>query len=98
MPYIAFLHAGISIIGLYPEGLFLENFYFHWPSRTKMQHLYQKLLKEDNGYQKCLRCKDVRDKNLEFLCSENSWDKVDLEWSETIKAKPTGNNSGYITY
>ena len=98
MPYIVFLHAGISIIGLYPEGLFLENSYFHWPSRTKMQNLYQKLLKEDIGYQKCLRCQDVRDKNLEVLCSAISWDKVDLECSETVKYKPTGNNSDYITY
>ena len=43
--YITFLHAGFSTLGLYREELDPENFYFQWPSRTKMQRLYQKFLK-----------------------------------------------------
>ena len=27
----------------------IHIFYFQWPTRTKTQHLYQKLLKEGNG-------------------------------------------------
>ena len=43
-------------IGLYHEELVPYNLYFQWPDRTKMQHMYQKLLKEGNGDNKYLRC------------------------------------------
>ena len=43
--YITFLHAIISTLGIYPEELILEIFFYQCPVRTKMQHMYQKLLK-----------------------------------------------------
>ena len=46
--YITFLHAGIYSIGLYPEELDPENFYFQWQDRTKVQHMYQ-FKKKGNG-------------------------------------------------
>ena len=39
----------------------------------------------------------LQDKKFEVLCSAVLLDKVDLECSETVKAKPTENDSGYIT-
>ena len=33
--YITFLCDGMSTLGLYPEKLFKENFYFLWHARTK---------------------------------------------------------------
>ena len=41
--YINFMHSDESTIGLYPEYLDTENFYFQWPGRTKMQHIYQRI-------------------------------------------------------
>ena len=43
--YITFLHAGLSTLGIYPENIDSENFYFQWPDRTKMQRMYKKFLK-----------------------------------------------------
>ena len=37
-------------------------------------------------------------KNIEVVCSEILLNKVYLECSETVKSKPTGNGSGFITY
>ena len=54
-----------------------------------MQRLYQNILKEDNGDQKCLMCADLRDNNFGVICSEIALDKVDLECAETFKDKPT---------
>ena len=34
--YITFIHSGLSTLGLYPEELDPENFYFQWPTRTKI--------------------------------------------------------------
>ena len=59
--YINFLHAGMSTLGLYPEEVVSENFCFRWPPRTKMQHIYQNLLKEVNSDHKYLRCTDIQD-------------------------------------
>ena len=47
--YIKFLHDGLSSIGIYSEELDPENFYLQWPARTKIQHMYRKLLKDGNG-------------------------------------------------
>ena len=44
--YTTFLHSSMYTIGLYPEDLFPENFYFQWPVRTKMKRICQRLLKE----------------------------------------------------
>ena len=38
--------------GLYLEDIVPENYYFRWPYRTIMQHIYQKLLKEGIGNHK----------------------------------------------
>ena len=59
MIYITFLYDGLSALGIYPEDLDPVNFCFQWPTRTKIQHMYQKFLKEGNGDQKYLRCLDL---------------------------------------
>ena len=46
--YITFLRYGISTLGLYPEELVPENYDLWWPVRSKIQHIYQSLLKEVN--------------------------------------------------
>ena len=46
--YITFLHSGLYTRALYPEYIDCVNFYFQWPARTKIQRMYQKLLKEGN--------------------------------------------------
>ena len=43
--YIIILHAGRSTFGLYPGELYPEIFYFQWPVRTKIQLIYQRVLK-----------------------------------------------------
>ena len=63
-----------------------------------MQRLYQNVLKKGNGDQEYLICPDLRDNNFEVLCSEISLEKVDLYCAETVKAKTSGNDSGFITY
>ena len=45
--YITFIHYGISTIGIYPEDIVPENFYFWWPAITKMQRICQRIFKED---------------------------------------------------
>ena len=55
-------------------------------------------MKKVNSDQKYLRCLDILDKNSEVLRSAIPLDKVDLECAETVKAKPTGNDSGFVTY
>ena len=60
--------------------------------------MYQDILREFNGDQKYLRCPDLQDNKFDFLRPTISLDKVDLECAETVKAKPTGNDSGFITY
>ena len=88
----------MSNLGLYPEELDPEKIYFQWPTRTKIQRLYQDILREFNGDQKYLRCPDLQDNSFEVLSSEITQDKIDLDCAETVKAKPTVNGSGYITY
>ena len=60
--------------------------------------MYQKILKAVNGDRKVLRCPDLRDNNFEVLCSAITLDKVDLQFAATVKAKPSRNDSGFITY
>ena len=48
--YINFIHSGESTIGIYPEDLDTDNFYFQWPGRTKTQHIYHSTFKEGNIY------------------------------------------------
>ena len=56
MIYITFLCAGLYALGLYPEELDAENFNFQLPARTKIQHMYQKFLKEGNRNHRFLWC------------------------------------------
>ena len=59
--------------------------------------MFQIFLKEGNGDNKFLRCPYLRDNTIEVLCSEIALDKVDLDCAEAVKAKLTGNDSGFIT-
>ena len=63
-----------------------------------MQRMYQNIPKEGNADNKFLRCSDLQDKNFEVMCSEVTLYKVDLECAGTVKAIPTANASGFITY
>ena len=63
-----------------------------------MRHMHQKFLKEGNVGHKFLRCTYIWDNNFEFMRSEIVLDKFDLEFAETVKAKPTRTNSGFIIY
>ena len=90
--YIDFLYSGISTLGIYPKGIVPEIFYFQWLARSKMQRMYQNILKEGYGVQKFLRCTYLRYNSFAFLHSEIALDKVDLLCSEPVKSKPTGNN------
>ena len=60
--------------------------------------MFQKIFKEGNGDSKYLRCPDLLDNNLEVLNSEIYLYKEELVFSETVKAKPNGNYSYFITY
>ena len=60
--------------------------------------MYQKLLKEGNGDHKYLRCRYLQYKNFEVMSSAIALDKIDLDCAENVKAKPTGDYSGFITY
>ena len=59
---------------------------------------HQNVLKEGNGDYNYLRCPDLQDNNFEVMSSEITLDKADLVCAETVKAKPTRNNSFFITY
>ena len=89
------------------EGLLLDyilknftqkNFYFKWPSRTKIQRMYQFFSKKVMTITHFLRCPDLQDNNFEVMCTSIALDNIDLECAETIKAKSTGNDSVFITY
>ena len=43
-----------------------------------------------------LRCTDLQNKNYEVLRSTIALEKVNLDCSETVKSKPTRNDSGFI--
>ena len=60
--------------------------------------MYNIFLKEGNGGHKFSRCIYLRDNNFEVLRSEITLDKVSIDCVETVKAKPTGNYSDFITY
>ena len=79
----------MSTLGLYSEEFNSENVYFWWPVRTKIQHIYQIIFKEVNGYHKYLRFTYIQDNNFEFLRSDIALNKVDLLREETVRAKPT---------
>ena len=80
------------------NSLIQKRFYFQCHDRTKMQHMYQNILKYVKGDHKCLRCPDLLYNNFEVLCSEIALDKIDLECAATFKAKPTKNYLGFIIY
>ena len=50
------------------------------------------------GNHRYLRCPYLQDKNFGVLRSSITLDKADLVCSETLKDKPTINDSGLITY
>ena len=60
--------------------------------------MYQKILKAGNGDHKYLIYPDLLYKSFEVLRSAIPLDKVDLVCEKTVKVKPTGNDSGFITY
>ena len=60
--------------------------------------MYQNFFKEGNEDHKFLWFPDLQDKIVEFLRSEIAFDKIYLECAENVKAEPTRNNSGFITY
>ena len=60
--------------------------------------MYNDILKEFNGDHKFLRCTNLRNNSFEFMRSTIALDKLDLVCAETIKAKPDGNYSVFITY
>ena len=84
----------MSTLGLYPEDIFPEILYFKWPSKNKMQHMYKNILKEGNGDQKYIRWPDLWDNFFEVMSSTIALDKVKLMCAETVKDKPTINDSG----
>ena len=55
-------------------------------------------MKEDNGGHKFLKFPYIRDNTFGVLRSEIPSYEVDLECAGTVNAKPTGNDSGFITY
>ena len=67
MLYITFLRSVLSTLGIYPDELDPEIFYFQRPIRGKLKRLYQKIFKDGNGDQKCLRFPDLRDNNFEVI-------------------------------
>ena len=87
--YFNFLVAEISTLALYPEYILQENFYFQWPSISKIQDMYQKLLKGVNGNHKYLRCPDPRENYFEVMRPSIALINVDLLSEETFRAKPT---------
>ena len=60
--------------------------------------MYQNLSKEGNSDSKFLRCPDLLYNKCEVVPSAIALYKVDLDFAATVKAKPTGNDSGFITY
>ena len=98
MLYINFLCIVLSTLVPYTEEFDPENFYLQWPTRTKMQHMYENILKEGNYSHKFSRSPDLQENNFQVLHSEIALDKVDLGCAATVKDKPTGNDSDFITY
>ena len=60
--------------------------------------MYHNFLKEVNSDSKYLRFTYLRDNNFEVLLSATTLDKIDLDCAENVGAKPTVNNSGFVTY
>ena len=65
--YINFLHEFMSTLGLYPEGISPEIFFFQWPGNTRIHCIYQRVLKEGNCDNKYLRFLDLQYNNFEVL-------------------------------
>ena len=60
--------------------------------------MYQNLFKEGNGDHKFLKCAYLLDNNFDILPLTIALYKAELECTEIVKAKPTRNYSGFITY
>ena len=88
----------MSILGLYPKYIVPKIIYFQWPVITKIQCIYQNKLKEVNGDHKYLRFPGICGNNFDILRSSITLNKVYLVCVETVKAKPTEIDSGFITY
>ena len=43
-------------------------------------------------------CTDLRDTSFEVLCEAITQDKTDIVYAETVRDKPTINNSGFTNY
>ena len=66
--------------------------------QKKMQHIHQNSLEEVNVNPKISMCSDFWQKNFDVLRSEIMLNKVYLECEDTVKSKPNGNDSDFITY
>ena len=95
---INFLRESITSLVRYPEEFDPENFFFHWPSRYIIQCIYQIIIKKRNVYHKYSRCTYLQDENFEVMHTALSLDKLDLACAKILREKPTGNDSGFITY
>ena len=90
-----FIHVVMSTLGVYPEDIVPEKFYFQWPDRNKIQIIYQRILKEFNSDHNYLRFLDLRDNNFKILRLKNSLDKVHFLCAENVKSKPIRNYSKF---
>ena len=63
-----------------------------------MQRIYHKFLKESNGDYKYLRFPEIKNNHFEVMRLGIALDKLELEYTETLKAKHTRNHSGFIAY
>ena len=71
--YFKFCHADVSILGLYPGDIFLENCFFQWPGRIKRQCIHHRISKKGNVYHKYSRFPDLQNKTLRFCMQLSHW-------------------------
>ena len=58
--------------------------------------IYHGIFKEVNGDKKYLSCTYLLYNNFEFLRAATTLDKVYIVCSETVREKPTGNDTGLL--
>ena len=98
MIYITFLHAGLYTLGLYPEELGPEKYYFQWPVRTKIQCMYQKFLKEGNG-DNSFYCVQIFDTTTFRFCVQKChWIKPTLNVHKMLKLNLRYMIQVFVTY
>ena len=68
----------MSTIGLYPEELDPDNFYFWWIDRNIMQCIYQRPLKKGNIYHKFLKFPYIQDNYFDILRPDRSLGNIEM--------------------